>query len=68
MGAAEVAGVVADCTVGEVVVADMVVVVVLEEEAAIAEEEEEGAGIADLGLLAFDQAEGESKALSEVRS
>lgn len=67
MGAAEVAVVVVDCTVGDVVRTDMVVVVVLEEEAATAEEEG-GAGIADLGLLAFDQAEGGSKAPSEVRS
>lgn len=66
MGAAEVAVVVVDCTVGEVVVVDMVVVV-LEEEAATAEEEG-GAGIADLGLLVFDRAEGGSKAPSEVWS
>lgn len=58
----------ADCTAGEVAVADMVAVVLLEEEAATAEEEEEVAGIADLGLLVFDQAEGGSKALSEAQS
>lgn len=60
----------ADCTAGEVAVADMVAVVqlvLLEEEAATAEEEEV-AGIADLGLLVFDQAEGGSKALSEAQS
>lgn len=59
---------VADCTVGEVAVADMVAVVLPEEEAATAEEEEGVAGIADLGLLVFDQAEGGSKALSEAQS
>jgi hypothetical protein len=59
--------VVADCTAGEVAVADMVAVVLLEEEAATAEEEEV-AGIADLGLLVFDQAEGGSKTLSEAQS
>lgn len=61
----------ADCTAGEVAVADMVAVVqlvLLEEEAATAEEEEEVAGIADLGLLVFDQAEGGSKTLSEAQS